>query len=181
MAPGKIKRDNTAPVPNISLELSKGQLVSLAQPFCLPRVLLRCRCDISRIHRERLRMTGLAFIWDRQASSELAEVSGEGWALEPPGLGVHRTAVLPWSDLLRPAGTPAPFEITETHILLLFPVVYSLPSSLPRHRDDCLKTNPMMCLTSVSLQKAKYEANILTSLSVSFLKCVSQAVTVKQS
>jgi len=94
---------------------------------------------------------------------------------------VHRTAVLPWSDFLRPAGTPAPFEITETHILLLFPIVYSLPSSLPRHHDDCLRTNLMMRLTGVSLQKAKYEANILTSLSVSFLKCVSQAVTVKQS
>ena len=57
-------------------------------------------------------------------------------------------------------------------LFILFP--------LPRLCDDCLKTYPMMCLTGVSLQKAKHEANILTSLSFSFLNCVSRVVNIKQ-
>lgn len=45
------------------------------------------------------------------------------------GLGLHRVAVPLWSHFLRPAGTPNPLEITETHVLLLFSVVYALLSS----------------------------------------------------
>lgn len=68
----------------------------------------------------------------------------------PSGLGLHRVAVLLWSHFLRPAGTPNPLEITETHVLLLFSVVYALLSSASALRRLLIKESSAKAPISVT-------------------------------